>query len=154
VASGAAGLGWDSIRTLFSLSVKIVASPWPVRAHPSGTDTLNVASGAAKGTKAWLSGMSPAGLVSPAGGLPAGCGAACVVGGGPAGAAGRVPPPEAQPAKAMAVMAAVIPTSAAALVRWVMHERGLMPLTVLTARVLKMRAPCHRTDPSALTVLT
>src|SRR6476620_4207648 len=64
---GAVARARVSIRTVFNLSVKMVAAPSVLRAHPSGTDTVNRPVGGVNGTKAWLSGMSPAGLVSGAG---------------------------------------------------------------------------------------
>ena len=54
------------MRTVFALSVKMVAAPSVLRAHPSGTDTVNRPPGGVNGTNAWLSGMSPAGLLSGA----------------------------------------------------------------------------------------
>src|SRR3954453_22988851 len=54
------------MRTVFALSVKMVAAPSVVRAHPSGTETVNAPPGGVNGTNAWLSGMSPAGLFSGA----------------------------------------------------------------------------------------
>ncbi len=47
---------------LLYLSENITAGPEDERAHPSGTRTLNPV--AAYATNAWLSGMSPGGLVS------------------------------------------------------------------------------------------
>src|SRR6201998_3829120 len=79
---GAATRGCVWMRTVFNLSVKMVGAPLWVRAHPSGTDTVNRPPGGVNGTNAWLSGMSPAGLLSdtvvtvplavaePAGALP------------------------------------------------------------------------------------
>src|SRR5882757_10225909 len=64
---GAVARGRVSIRTVFNLSVKMVAAPSVLRAHPSGTDTVNSPVGGVNGTNAWLSGMSPAGLFSGAG---------------------------------------------------------------------------------------
>src|SRR6476659_9490706 len=64
---GAVARARISIRTVFNLSVKMVAAPSVLRAHPSGTDTVNRPVGGVNGTNAWLSGMSPAGLVSGAG---------------------------------------------------------------------------------------
>src|SRR5258708_15317723 len=64
---GAVARGRVSIRTVFNLSVKMVAAPSVLRAHPSGTDTVNKSPGAVNGTNAWLSGISPAGLLSGAG---------------------------------------------------------------------------------------
>src|SRR6478672_10061515 len=64
---GAVARGRVSIRTVFNLSVKMVAAPSVLRAHPSGTDTVNNPVGGVNGTNAWLSGMSPAGLVSGVG---------------------------------------------------------------------------------------
>src|SRR6185295_1417304 len=64
---GAVARARVSIRTVFNLSVKMVAAPSVLRAHPSGTDTVNRPVGGVNGTNAWLSGMSPAGLVSGAG---------------------------------------------------------------------------------------
>src|SRR6476659_2136624 len=64
---GAVARARISIRTVFNLSVKMVAAPSVPRAHPSGTDTVNRPVGGVNGTNAWLSGMSPAGLVSGAG---------------------------------------------------------------------------------------
>src|SRR4029077_20911861 len=85
---GAVARGRVSIRTVFNLSVKMVAAPSVLRAHPSGTDTVNNPVGGVNGTNAWLSGMSPAGLVSGAGAvtvlLPAPA---------PAGAVALIPPP-------------------------------------------------------------
>src|SRR6476620_7140194 len=63
---GAVARVWVSMRTVFDLSVKTVAAPSVVRAHPSGTDTVNNPPGGVNGTNAWLSGMSPAGLLSGA----------------------------------------------------------------------------------------
>src|SRR4051812_26839943 len=54
------------MRTVFALSVKMVAAPSVVRAHPSGTETVNAPPGGVNGTNAWLSAMSPAGLFSGA----------------------------------------------------------------------------------------
>src|SRR4051795_4212719 len=65
-----------SIRTVFNLSVKMVAAPSVLRAHPSGTDTVNSPVGGVNGTNAWLSGMSPAGLLS---GVGVGVGAAAAL---------------------------------------------------------------------------
>src|SRR6267142_645080 len=64
---GAVARGRVSMRTVFDLSVKMVAPPSVVRAQPSGTDTVNKPPGGVNGTYAWLSGMSPAGLFSGAG---------------------------------------------------------------------------------------
>src|SRR3954470_8421311 len=64
---GAVARGRVSIRTVFNLSVKMVAAPSVLRAHPSGTDTVNSPVGGVNGTNAWLSGMSPAGLLSGVG---------------------------------------------------------------------------------------
>src|SRR5882672_9412051 len=64
---GAVARGRVSIRTVFNLSVKTVAAPSVLRAHPSGTDTVNSPVGGVNGTNAWLSGISPAGLVSGVG---------------------------------------------------------------------------------------
>src|ERR1700712_2822206 len=61
--SGAVARGRVSIRTVFDLSVKMVAAPSMLRAHPSGTDTVKSPLGAVNGTNAWLSGVSPAGLL-------------------------------------------------------------------------------------------
>jgi DNA-binding response OmpR family regulator len=63
---GAVARVWVSMRTVFDLSVKTVAAPSVVRAHPSGTDTATKPAGGVNGTNAWLSGMSPAGLISGA----------------------------------------------------------------------------------------
>src|SRR6476620_7339216 len=64
---GAVARVWVSMRTVFNLSVKMVAAPSVLRAQPSGTETVNTPPGGVNGTNAWLSGMSPAGLVSGAG---------------------------------------------------------------------------------------
>src|SRR5258705_9022146 len=64
---GAVARGRVSIRTVFNLSVKMVAAPSVLRAQPSGTETVNRPPGGVNGTYAWLSGMSPAGLLSGAG---------------------------------------------------------------------------------------
>src|SRR4029078_1029979 len=64
---GAVARARVSIRTVFNLSVKMVAAPSVLRAHPSGPATVNRPVGGVNGTNAWLSGMSPAGLVSGAG---------------------------------------------------------------------------------------
>src|ERR1700681_3003086 len=64
---GPVARGRVSMRTVFNLSVKMVAAPSVLRAHPSGTDTVNTPPGGVNGTKAWVSGMSPAGWVSGAG---------------------------------------------------------------------------------------
>src|SRR6476659_7041410 len=64
---GAVARGRVSIRTVFNLSVKMVAAPSVLRPHPSGTDTVNRPVGGVNGTYAWLSGMSPAGLLSGVG---------------------------------------------------------------------------------------
>src|SRR3954452_8234148 len=61
---GAVARARVSIRTVFNLSVKMVAAPSVLRAHPSGTDTVNSPVGGVNGTNAWMSGMSPAGLLS------------------------------------------------------------------------------------------
>src|SRR5712671_4483602 len=63
---GPVARGRVSIRTVFNLSVKMVAAPSVLRAHPSGTDTVNCPVGGVNGTNARLSGMSPAGLLSVA----------------------------------------------------------------------------------------
>ncbi|GHG66702.1 hypothetical protein GCM10010513_36150 [Streptomyces glebosus] len=41
-----------------------VAGPWVVRAHPSGTFTVNPPPGGDHGTYTWVSGMSPGGFES------------------------------------------------------------------------------------------
>src|SRR3954468_1015363 len=64
---GAVARARVSIRTVFNLSVKMVAAPSVLRAHPSGTDTVNSPVGGVNATNAWLSGMSPAGLLSGVG---------------------------------------------------------------------------------------
>src|ERR1700682_4879351 len=64
---GAVARGRVSMRTVFNLSVKMVAAPSVLRAQPSGTENVNTPPGGVNGTYAWLSGMSPAGLVSGAG---------------------------------------------------------------------------------------
>src|SRR5260370_40017793 len=64
---GAVARGRVSIRTVFNLSVKMVAAPSVLRAHPSGTDTVNTPVGGVNGTNAWVSGMSPAGVLSGVG---------------------------------------------------------------------------------------
>src|SRR3954464_9031887 len=64
---GAVARGCVSIRTAFNLSVKTVAAPSVLRAHPLGTDTVNSSVGGVNATNAWLSGMSPAGLLSGVG---------------------------------------------------------------------------------------
>src|SRR4029079_15447733 len=86
---GAVARGRVSIRTVFNLSVKMVAARSVLRAHPSGTDTVNNPVAGVNGTNAWLSGMSPAGLLS-------GVGAAAVRvrrGGDPDGGVPLVPHP-------------------------------------------------------------
>src|SRR3954463_1747481 len=64
---GAVARARVSIRTVFNLSVKMVAAPSALRAHPSGTDTVNRPLGGVNGTYTWLPGMSPAALLSGAG---------------------------------------------------------------------------------------
>src|SRR5881394_2480282 len=61
---GASALGWVWMRIVFSLSANRVAVPSLLRAHPSGTDTVNRPVGGVNGTNTWLSGISPAGLFS------------------------------------------------------------------------------------------
>src|SRR5258705_6917408 len=92
---GAVARGRVSIRTVFNLSVKMVAAPSVLRAHPSGTDTVNSPVGGVNGTNAWLSGMSPAGVFSGAG-----VGTGLLPAPHPDGAGGRGPPP-ARPAAAV-----------------------------------------------------
>src|SRR4051812_41428395 len=57
------------MRIALSLSANVVAAPERLCDHPSGTLTENPPPGGENGTNAWLSGMSPAGLVSGALGL-------------------------------------------------------------------------------------
>ncbi len=54
-----------------SLSVNTVEVGVVDRAHPSGTLTLTVLPGGVNATYAWLSGMSPGGLLSVAAGFGA-----------------------------------------------------------------------------------
>src|SRR5258705_2076973 len=87
---GAVARARISTRTVFNLSVKMVAAPSVLRAQPSGTETVNRPPGGVNGTYAWLSGMSPAGVLSGARALRvlvpgAHPGRAAGLGAGPAG---------------------------------------------------------------------
>src|SRR5207248_9423250 len=61
---GAAVARTRSTCTLLNLSVNTVARPWAVRAHPSGTFTVNPPPGGDHGTYTWVTGMAPGGFES------------------------------------------------------------------------------------------
>src|SRR5438105_5147569 len=89
-----AGVGGEaaattSTRIVFSLSVKLTPPPSSRRAQPSGILSRQLPAGALKGTKAWVSGMSPGVFTSA---LPPE--AACWDGPGQGAAAPPAPAPE------------------------------------------------------------